>query len=110
MASIRSNQVAQSGGIITAALTGTGSAATLFSGIANQFIDLVFLCISGTASDSAVLSDGTNSYTIKIGASAPLVLHPMIPFKQAVASLGSGWTLNMASTSFAAAEAIVLSS
>jgi len=109
MASVRSNQPIQAGPILNGALTGTGSAASLIAAQgAGQFADIVMLVISGTATDSATLSDGTNSYVFKFGASAPLVLHLPVPLK--ATSPNVAWTLNMASTSFAAWQAIVLNS
>jgi hypothetical protein len=109
MAIGRSNQPLQTGQIVNGALTGTGSAATLVAAPgAGLFADITMLVISGTATDSAVLSDGTNSYTFKIGASAPLVVYLPIPLKASAAA--TGWTLNMASTSFAAWQAIILNS
>jgi len=112
MASARSNQPIQAGPILNGALTGTGSAASLIAAQgAGLFADIVMLVISGTAADSAVLSDGTNSYTFKIAANtagSPLVLHLQTPLK--ATSANTAWTLSMATTSFAAWQAVVLNS
>lgn len=104
----RSNNPAQSGPILTAALTGTGSAASLFAAQPGYYTDITTLVISGTAADTPTLSDGTNSYKFAIPANGNVTPHFPVPLK--ATSLNTGWTLNMASTSFAAAQAILLQS
>lgn len=105
----RNNQIVQAGIVLNAALTGTGSAATLFAARADGYVDIELLLITGTANDSAVLSDGTNSYTIKIGANSAAGF--ALPGRGLKATNpNAGWTLNMASTSFAVSQAVVVPS
>ena len=85
----RSNTPLQVGQIVNGAWQGTGRAATLLAApSAGLFVDIVMLVISGTAADSAVLSDGSNSFTFKIAASSPLVLALNIPLKITTSATG----------------------
>jgi len=103
----RTNQSPQAGTIVNGNLTGTGSAASLVAAQgAGLFADITLLVISGTAADSGALTDGTVTYTIKIAANGNCVIAPPIPLKATTAN--TAWTLNMASTSFAIWQAVVL--
>lgn len=103
----RSNQNAQSGSILDAALTGTGSAATLFAAQAGSYVDILSLVItSSTTTAQCTLSDGTNSYVFNVANGSPVSISFPVPLK--AASLNTAWTLNAASTMNAVAQAIVL--
>jgi hypothetical protein len=102
----RNNQNSISGLVITAALTGTGSAATLFTaGSTGVFIDIVSLVItSSTTTAQATLSDGTVSYVFNVANGSPVNITFPVPLK--ATSAATAWTLNAPNTMNAIAVGI----
>jgi hypothetical protein len=92
--------------VITAALTGTGSAATLFpAGGSGFYVDITSLIItSSTTTAQATLSDGTSSYVFNVANGSPVALNFSPPLK--AASANTAWTLNAPSTMNAVGEAV----
>jgi len=92
--------------VITAALTGTGSAANLFAaGASGQYIDITTLVItSSTTTAQATLSDGTTSYVFNVANGSPVNASFNPPLK--AASAATAWTLNAPSTMNAVAVAV----
>lgn len=102
----RNNQQPQTGNIVSASLTGTGSAATL---IAAQgvgiFADITSLIItSSTTTAQATLSDGTTSYVFNVANGSPVAISFTTPLKAATAN--TAWTLNAPATMNALAQAV----
>jgi hypothetical protein len=103
----RNSQNVQAGAILTAALTGTGSAASLFAAQVGAYIDIQTLVItSSTTTAQATLSDGTVSYVFNVATGNPVVISFATPLK--ASSLNTAWTLNAPSTMNAVAQAIVV--
>jgi hypothetical protein len=92
--------------VVTAALTGTGSAANLF-GAAAGYLDITTLIItSSTTTAQATLSDGTVSYIFNVASGSPVVANFTPPLK--ATSAATAWTLNAPNTMNAVAIALAV--
>jgi hypothetical protein len=91
--------------VITAALTGTGSAASLFAAAPAGYVDITTIIItSSTTTAQATLSDGTVSYVFNVANGSPVVANFTPPLK--ATSAATAWTLNAPSTMNAVAIAL----
>ena len=106
----RNNQQPQTGNVLSAALTGTGSAATLFAAqAAGIFVDITSLVLTNTTVGTnvvATLSDGTVSYVFNVG--QPVCISFPTPLKATTAA--TAWTLNAAAAVSAVATAVTATS
>jgi hypothetical protein len=88
----RNNQGHQTGIILTASLTGTGKAQTLFEGYGKgMYVDLLSLVLTSAAPDASVvatISDGKKDYAFNI--TTPLVIPFNTPLK--ASDVHKAWT------------------
>jgi hypothetical protein len=84
--------------VVTAALTGTGSAANLFAAASSgNFVDITTLIItSSTTTAQATLSDGTVSYVFNVANGSPV--HAVFSPPLKATSAATAWTVNAPST------------
>ena len=102
----RNNQQIEQGNVLTAALTGTGSAANLFAAQPGLYIDIVTLVLTNTTPATnaiCTLSDGTTSYVFNVG--QPVVMSCYLSALKST-SLNTAWTLNATSAVNAVAIAV----
>ena len=106
----RNNDLPQTGVVITVALTGTASPASLVAaqgtGIYTDISSIIIT--SSTTTAQATLSDGTVSYVFNVANGSPLVATFSPPLKATTAN--TAWTLNAPATMNAICVAVTATS